>query len=184
MHVISVSFDFARVSVQEEANAATEQQQQLGSSDGVVKGGSAGGRKTFMPRDALMARANSLKKAVRNVLDLTEKEVDAQVEVTAETHTLMQPVHEEPGIQTSPNLSPYSSQSSIDSGQPSCYDMGPQSLDLGTHSRMYSEPQGGMDSGPRSLDLNLRESGRISADSTTHGRVSLSSHGSVVDPVP
>ena len=64
-----------------------------------------------------MARANSLKKAMRNVIDLTEKEVEVQAQVTAEHSAFMQPVSEEPS-QASPNLSPSSSQSSIDSGPP------------------------------------------------------------------
>lgn len=185
-------------------NAATEQKQfQEGS-----KGGSqANTGKLFVPRDALMARANSLKKAIHNMLDMTEKEIDAQVEVTAEVHTHMQPVHEESAVQTSPNLSSYSSQSSIDSERHGSFDVGPQSLDsIGPRSSMDSG-QRSIDSGPSSLDMRRRELGpRSSVESTrrvlelglhdsgpqsstesgpsTQGRFSVTSHGSVVDPAP
>lgn len=44
--------------------------------------------KEFIPRKALMSRANSLKKAVETVIGLTEKVVDAQEQTTAEVHAI------------------------------------------------------------------------------------------------
>lgn len=184
---------------QDEANAATEQQQ-------VVVGRQAEGSqsgKLFIPRDALMARANSLKKAVQSVLDMTEREVDTQAEVTAEVHTLMQPVHEEARAHTSPSPIPSlcSSASSIDSGR---LDPGPQSLDFFEQHGSVDSGQPGMDSGPcsmdissarssidsgrRSLELGLQDthqqSSIESAASVRQGRSSLSSLMSVVEPAP
>ena len=156
--------------------------------------------KLFVPRDALMARANSLKKAVRSVLDMTEREIDAQAEVTAEVKSLLQPVlHEESGIHTSANLSPYSSQSSIDSGRRGS-DMGPQSLDFFEPRNSLDSGQPNIDSGPcsldmsaplgninpeRSLDLGLTSQGGMeSGPSSRHGRPSVTSLVSVVEPAP
>ena len=174
------------------------------------RGGGTGGGKLFVPRDALMARANSLKKAVHNLLDMTEKEIDSQVEVTAEVHPLMQSVSEEPAIHASPNVSPYSSMSSIDSGRRDV-DIGPPSLDSDPRGSFDSGPRSSFDSGPRTsfdsgrmrcvigprssidssggrgMELGLRDSTpRISVQSGphSHGRPSLTTHGSVVEPVP
>ena len=187
--------------LQDEANAATEQQQ-LQEEGGVGREGGKGSGKLFVPRDALMARANSLKKAVRNVLDMTEKEIDTQVEVTAEVHSLMQPVSEEPAVQASPNVSPYSSLSSIDSGRRDI-DMGPPSFDTEPRSSFDSGHQCSIDSGhtkfaigPRSsidsfggrgMELGLRDSTPRTSVTTAphfHGRPSLTLHGSVVEPAP
>lgn len=144
-----------------------------------------------------MARANSLKKAVLNVIDMTEKEVEVQEEVTAEVHTHMLPVHEESLVNTcpSPNLSPYSSLSSLDSGRRESFDVGPMSLNFEPRTSVDSGPRSSIDSsdigvqevgqrssvdsGRRGLDLGLRD-----PEPTTHGRLSVTSHGSVVEPAP
>ena len=147
-----------------------------------------------------MARANSLKKAVRNVLDMTEKEIESQVEeVTAEVHTLMQPVNEESGIHTSPNLSAYSSHSSIDSDQAGLQsldyfephngvDPGQPRVDSGPSSLDVSGARGSVDSGRRSLELGLHDppprNNVDSGPSSRHSRPSVTSLMSVVDPAP
>ena len=190
--------------MQDEANAATEQQQQQqreqqrsvkegsGSESELALSSKTTG-KLFVPRDALMARANSLKKAVRSILDMTEREIETQVEVTVEVHTLMQPVTEEHPM--SPNLSPYSSQSSIDSGRRGSYDIGPQSLDYfeEPHSSIDSGAcdsleggsgaRGSVDSGRRSLDLALKD-GTETEERRQRGRPSVTSLVSVVEPAP
>ena len=61
----------------------------LGGGDDVLSssgnGGSTNGAvKTFKQREALMSRANSLKKAMQSVLDATEKVLDMQAETTEE----------------------------------------------------------------------------------------------------
>lgn len=142
-----------------------------------------------------MARANSLKKAVLNVIDMTEKEVDTQAEVTTEVHTHMLPVHEESSVNTcpSPNLSPYSSLSSIDSGRRESFDVGPTSLNFEPRTSVDSGPRGSIDSG----DIGVREArnsveslrrtlelGLCDPEAPTHGRQSTTSHGSVVEPAP
>ena len=143
--------------------------------------------KLFIPRDALMARANSLKKAVRSVLDMTEREIETQAEVTAEVHTLMRPFQEEPRTSTSPNLSPYSSHSSIDWERRESFDTGPQSLDyFEPHGSMdsgdLSGTRGSMDSGHRSLELGLQNG--TEPVPQRQSRPSVTSLVSVVEPVP
>lgn len=138
-----------------------------------------------------MARANSLKKAVLSVIDMTEKEVDTQAEVTAEVHTHMLPVHEESSV-PSPNLSPYSSLSSIDSGRRESFDVGPTSLnfeprvDLGPRSSIDSSDIGVREGGHRSSVESVRRTLELglSDPEPAHGRPSVTSHGSVVDPAP
>ena len=208
--------------LQEEANAALEQQKVEGdplttTGGGRIPGGGGGGEgeggggggggesttgKLFVPRDVLMARANSLKKAVRSVLDMTEREIESQAEVTAEVNSLLQPVlNEESEIHASPNLSPCSSQSSIDSGRRGS-DMGPQSLDFfesrgsvdsgqrsidsRTGSFDISQPRASIDSEGRGMDLGLMSSqgGTESGPHTRHNRTSVSSLVSVVEPAP
>ena len=113
---------------QAEANAATQQQQQmkqakgdngsngLGAGEGGKGKGNGKDPRLFIPRDALMARANSLKKAVRSILDMTEREVDTQARVAAESHSVVpSAVSSEDPLQDSPNLSPCSSHSSLNS---------------------------------------------------------------------
>ena len=189
--------------MQDEANAATEQQQRERQQRAVREGSSESeqkqkdGRsdnkttgKLFVPRDALMARANSLKKAVRSILDMTEREIETQAEVTAEVQTLMCPVHEESGSHTSPNLSPYSSHSSIDSERRESFEMGPQSLDYFEQrssidsgaSDSFGGARGSVDSGRRSLDLGLKD--RTESGEPRHGRLSVTSLVSVVEPAP
>jgi hypothetical protein len=189
--------------LEDEANAATEQQQREQQQRAVREGSSESeqkqkdGRsdnkttgKLFVPRDALMARANSLKKAVRSILDMTEREIETQAEVTAEVQTLMCPVHEEPGSHTSPNLSPYSSHSSIDSERRESFEMGPQSLDYFEQrssidsgaSDSFGGARGSVDSGRRSLDLGLKD--RTESGEPRHGRLSVTSLVSVVEPAP
>lgn len=70
-------------------------------SDSVEGGGSSGGDgdavKSFKQREALMTRANSLKKAMQSVLDATEKVLDMQAEATEEIKVLSEGRVEEEG---------------------------------------------------------------------------------------
>ena len=175
--------------MQDEANAATEHQQ-LALREGVSKGSGDKTSKLFIPRDALMARANSLKKAVRSVLDMTEREIETQAEVTAEVHTLMHPFQEEPPAHAiSPNLSPYSSHSSIDWERRESFDAGPQSLDFfEPRSSMDSVPcdslgaRGSVDSGQRGMEFGLQDG--TESGQTRQNRPSVTSLVSVVEPAP
>jgi len=63
-----------------EAKASTEPQQ------AGVGGGQKG--RTFQAREALMVRANSLKKALRGVIDVTEEALDAQAQTTVEMQAI------------------------------------------------------------------------------------------------
>nr|XP_006816467.1 PREDICTED: diacylglycerol kinase delta-like [Saccoglossus kowalevskii] len=69
--------------------------------------------KIFKPRDALMCRANSLKKAVRQIIEHTEKAVDEQNAQTQEQHALVAAAvavvspsssHQVPIISTTPSI--------------------------------------------------------------------------------
>lgn len=122
---------------------------------------------------------------------MTEREIETQAEVTAEVQTLMQPVHEESGSRASPNLSPYSSHSSIDSGRRGSFDVGPQSLDYfeprgsidsGASDSLGGGARGSVDSGRPSLDLGLKDG--TESGQSRQGRPSVTSLVSVVEPAP